>query len=74
MENGEYYINEDPITFYWGDKSLDVVEPLDRDLKLASKYSPKIAHQARTLFAVGSNNIKTCQKFWMIYMLWLIMN
>ena len=51
LQNGKYTISPEPITFYWGDKSLKVVETLDRDLKSASKYSPKIAHQARSLFA-----------------------
>ena len=51
LQNGKYKINPEPITFYWGDRSLKVVETLDRDLKSASKYSPKIAHQARSLFA-----------------------
>ena len=51
LNNGKYVINPEPITFYWGDRSLKVVETLDRDLKSASKYSPKIAHQARSIFA-----------------------
>ena len=51
LQNGKYKINSEPITFYWGDRSLSVVETLDRDLKSASKYSPKIAHQARSIFA-----------------------
>ena len=51
LQNGKYVINPEPITFYWGDRSLKVVETLDKDLKSASKYSPKIAHQARSIFA-----------------------
>ena len=51
LQNGRYSINPEPIAFYWGDRSLKVVETLDRDLKSASKYSPKIAHQARSIFA-----------------------
>lgn len=51
LQNGRYKINPEPITFYWGDRSLKVVETLDRDLKTSSKYSPKIAHQARSIFA-----------------------
>lgn len=51
LKNGQYVINPKPIAFYWGDRSLKVVETLDRDLKSASKYSPKIAHQARSIFA-----------------------
>ena len=51
LRNGQFAINEKPITFYWGDKSLKVVEILDRDLNSAKKYSPRIAHQARALFA-----------------------
>ena len=51
LGNGKYVINETPIPFYWGDKSLSRVETLDRDLKSAKKYSPKIAHQARSIFA-----------------------
>lgn len=51
LENGKYIINSEPITFYWGNKSMKVVEILDRDLNSAKKYSPIIAHQARTIFA-----------------------
>ena len=51
LKNDKYVINEKPITFYWGDRSLSVVKILDEDLKSASKYSPKIAHQARSIFA-----------------------
>lgn len=51
LQNGKYKINSEPITFYWGDRSLNIVEKLDKDLKSASKYSPKIAHQARSIFA-----------------------
>ena len=51
LQNGKYSINPEPVTFYWGNRSLKVVETLDKDLKSASKYSPKIAHQARSIFA-----------------------
>ena len=51
LQNGKYVINPEPIAFYWGDKSLSVVETLDKDLKASSKYSPRIAHQARSIFA-----------------------
>lgn len=51
LNNGRYVINPEPVTFYWGDRSLEVVKKLDQDLASASKYSPKIAHQARSLFA-----------------------
>ena len=51
LQGGKYIINPEPITFYWGNRSLKVVETIDKDLKSASKYSPKIAHQARSIFA-----------------------
>ena len=51
LKNGEYVINPEPITFYWGDRSLKVIETIDKDLASAAKYSPKIAHQARSIFA-----------------------
>lgn len=51
LKNGKYVINHEPVIFYWGDRSLDIVEALDKDLYVASKYSPRIAHQARSLFA-----------------------
>lgn len=51
LRNGEYVINPEPITFYWGDRSLKVIETIDKDLASAAKYSPKIAHQARSIFA-----------------------
>lgn len=51
LKNGKYVINPEPITFYWGNRSMKVVETLDRDLASAKKYSPVIAHQARSIFA-----------------------
>ena len=51
LGNGKYVINPEPIPFYWGDRSLKVVEKIDNDLHSASKYSPKIAHQVRSIFA-----------------------
>ena len=51
LRNGEYVINPEPVTFYWGDRSLKVIEIIDKDLASAAKYSPKIAHQARSIFA-----------------------
>lgn len=51
LENGKYVINPEPITFYWGNRSLKVVETIDKDLASAKKYSPIIAHQARSIFA-----------------------
>ena len=32
LNNGRYVINPEPVTFYWGDRSLDIVEKLDKDL------------------------------------------
>ena len=63
LRNGEYVINPEPVTFYWGDRSLKVVETLDRDLKSASKYSPKIAHQARSIFAHCLHDAVWVQKY-----------
>lgn len=51
LKNGQYVINPKPIPFYWGDRSLRVIETLDKDLKAAGKYSPFIANQARSIFA-----------------------
>jgi len=51
LQNGKFVINSDPIAFYWGDRSLKNIEVIDRDLAAAKKYSPKIAHQARSIFA-----------------------
>ena len=51
LKNGKYTINPEPITFYWGNRSMKVVENLDKDLASAKKYSPVIAHQARSIFA-----------------------
>ena len=58
LKNGQYVINPEPIAFYWGDKSLDVVEVLDRDLKSSSKYSPKshtkLAQYLRIVYTMPS--------------------
>jgi len=51
LQNGKFVINEEPIAFYWGDRSLKNIEVIDKDLAAAKKYSPRIAHQARSIFA-----------------------
>lgn len=51
LQNGKYVINSEPIAFYWGDRSLKNIEVIDKDLEAAKKYSPRIAHQARSIFA-----------------------
>ena len=37
LKNGKYAINPEPITFYWGNRSMKVVENLDKDLASAKK-------------------------------------
>ena len=62
LKNGQFVINEEPIVFYWGDRSLNVVESLDEDLKVASKFSPIIAHKVRSIFAHCLHDVVWVQK------------
>lgn len=63
LKNGEIEINPDPLIFYWGDKSLDEVEKLGKDLDLTKTFSPKVAQIVRATFATCLHDAVWVQKY-----------
>ncbi len=63
LKGGEYKINPVPIVFYWGEKSLEEVEYLDKDLSLAEKFSPKISQLVRSVVAHCLHDAIWIQKY-----------
>lgn len=48
LRNGEYFINDKPIIFFWGDKSHKDLEFVENDLALSKGFSPWFAYQVRS--------------------------
>lgn len=47
LKNGEYFINETPVTFFWGDKSSRDLTFVENDLQISKGFSPFLAYQIR---------------------------
>lgn len=51
LNNGQYSINPDARIFFWGDKSKNDLEFVERQLDLSKAFSPTIAYGVRSLMA-----------------------
>lgn len=51
LNNGEYYIEEEPGIFFWGNKTLSDLNTVNEGLITTSMISPRLAQFVRTLFA-----------------------
>lgn len=51
LKNGKYAINTQPMTFFWGDKTLDDLETVTEELNVTSLFSPFLAQIVRSFFA-----------------------
>lgn len=47
LKNGEYFINEDPDIFFWGDKSHEDLSFVERNLAISKSFSTWSAYQIR---------------------------
>lgn len=47
LRNGEYYINQDPNIFFWGDKSRNDLSFVERNLAISKSFSTWLAYQIR---------------------------
>lgn len=63
LKNGKIVVNEEPIVFYWGDKSLDQVKQLNDDLDLTKTFSPRVAQIVRSTFARCMHDAVWVQKY-----------
>lgn len=48
LRNNSYQINEDPIIFFWGDKSHPDLTFVEKDLAISKGFSPWLAYQVRS--------------------------
>jgi len=51
LKNGQYEIKAKPMTFFWGDKTLEDLETVTDELKVTSLFSPFLAQIVRSFFA-----------------------
>lgn len=51
LDKPKYKINEDPVIFFWGDKSQKDLEFVQGQLDLTKAFSPTIAYKVRSMLA-----------------------
>lgn len=49
LKDGQYFINEQPIIFFWGDKSHEDLKFVEKNLALSKGFSPLLAYHIRSL-------------------------
>lgn len=48
LKNNQYFIEEKPVIFFWGDRSRDDLKFVENDLALSKNFSPWLAYQIRS--------------------------
>lgn len=51
LYDGKYYVAEEPVAFYWGDKSNKEILKINDELTMTKMFSPKIAQTVRSVLA-----------------------
>lgn len=51
LKDGQYSINEEPVIFFWGDKSKTDLKFVEQQLDISKAFSPTIAYGVRSLIA-----------------------
>lgn len=51
LKNGKYKISQTPETFFWGDRSNEQIQSLNKQLTFTKMFSPKLAQTVRSLLA-----------------------
>ena len=63
LKDGELELNEEPVTFYWGDKSFTEVSNLDEKMTISSIFSPRLSRMVRSVFAHCLHDAVWVQKY-----------
>lgn len=63
LKNGELEINEEPVIFYWGDKSFAQIEHLDDKMSISTVFSPRVSKMVRSVFAHCLHDAVWVQKY-----------
>ena len=63
LKNGKYFIQENPIIFFWGDRSHKEITFVDEDLKISKGFSPWFAFFVRKTIAHYLHDAIWIQKY-----------
>lgn len=63
LRNGTYYIEDKPVIFFWGDKSHQDLEFVEKDLALSKGFSPLFAYEIRAMLTHFLHDAIWVQKF-----------
>ena len=62
LNKPQYKINEDPVIFFWGDKSKNDLEFVQNQLDLSKAFSPTLAYKVRSMLAAYLHDAIWVQK------------
>ncbi len=62
LNTEDYTINEEPVIFFWGDKSKNDLEFVQQQLDLSKAFSPTIAYKVRSMLAAYLHDAIWVQK------------
>ena len=62
LDKPQYKINEDPVIFFWGDKSKNDLEFVQNQLDLSKAFSPTLAYKVRSMLAAYLHDAIWVQK------------
>ena len=62
LNKPQYKINEEPVIFFWGDKSKNDLEFVQQQLDLSKAFSPTLAYKVRSMLAAYLHDAIWVQK------------
>lgn len=62
LNKSQYKINEEPVIFFWGDKSKNDLEFVQQQLDLSKAFSPTLAYKVRSMLAAYLHDAIWVQK------------
>lgn len=62
LKNGEYKINEEPVIFFWGDKSQSNLEFVKEQLDISKALGPTLAYEVREILTACLHDAIWVQK------------
>ena len=62
LDKPQYKINEDPVIFFWGDKSKNDLEFVHQQLDLSKAFSPTLAYKVRSMLTAYLHDAIWVQK------------
>lgn len=62
LNRSQYKINEEPVIFFWGDKSKKDLEFVQKQLDLSKAFSPTLAYKVRSMLAAYLHDAIWVQK------------